>query len=291
MREERKGEIYMLLLSVLESWFPILSLFSIALIGAIYSYAFTVLIATVVFVGLVIYQKKTAELFQRDALKDLLWTTFYINLLFVLLFIGLRYTTAGNLAVIIFLQLLFAYLYFNLFGRDRLSPTHTFGAVMMSIGAFTILIPDDLSLNKGDLIVLLAAAIAPLANLYQKRARSYVSSESILAFRNIIGLPLIFALAYIAEPMPSVENLLKALPYLMVIALLVFVVAKVLWIEALHRISITKMSAMLAIAPLFTLIFAYFVLNEVPEVRQVFGIIPILIGGYLITKPEKKADV
>ena len=291
MQEERKGEIYMLLLSLIESWFPILSLFSIPLIGAIYSYTFAIVIATVIFLSLLVYQKKVPELFQKNALKDLLLTTLFINLLFVLIFIGLQYTTAGNMAVIIFLQLLFAYLYFNLFGSDTLSPMHTAGAAVMGVGALTVLVPDDLSFNRGDLIILIAAAIAPFANLYQKRARSYVSSETILAFRNVVALPVIFALAYLFEPVPTAENLIKATPYLLIIGFLVFGLAKVLWIEALHRISITKVSAMLALPPIFTLIFAYFTLDEVPGIRQVLGIIPILIGGYLITRPAKAADV
>ena len=291
MQEERKGEIYMLLLSLIESWFPILSLFSIPLIGAIYSYTFAIVIATVIFLSLLVYQKKVPELFQKNALKDLLLTTLFINLLFVLVFIGLQYTTAGNMAVIIFLQLLFAYLYFNLFGSDTLSPMHTAGAAVMGLGALTVLVPDDLSFNRGDLIILIAAAIAPFANLYQKRARSYVSSETILAFRNVVALPVIFALAYLFEPVPTAENLIKAAPYLLVIGFLVFGLAKVLWIEALHRISITKVSAMLALPPIFTLIFAYFTLDEVPGIRQVLGIIPILIGGYLITRPAKATDV
>ena len=291
MQEERKGEIYMLLLSLIESWFPILSLFSIPLIGAIYSYTFAIIIATVIFLSLLVYQKKVPELFQKNALKDLLLTTLFINLLFVLVFIGLQYTTAGNMAVIIFLQLLFAYLYFNLFGSDKLSPMHTAGAAVMGVGALTVLVPDDLSFNRGDLIILIAAAIAPFANLYQKRARSYVSSETILAFRNVVALPVIFALAYLLEPLPTTENLIKTAPYLLIIGLLVFGLAKVLWIEALHRISITKVSAMLALPPIFTLVFAYFTLDEVPGTRQVLGIIPILIGGYLITRPAKETDV
>lgn len=291
MQEERKGEIYMLLLSIIESWFPILSLFSIALIGAMYSFALSVSISTVIFLALVIYKKKVPELFQKDALKDLLLTAFFINLLFILVFLGLQYTTAGNMAVIIFLQLLFAYLYFNVFGSDKLSPMHTVGAVIMGIGALTVLIPDDLSFNKGDLIILVAAAIAPFANLYQKRARTYVSSESILAFRNVIALPILFLIAYLSEPLPTMDNLIKATPYILTIGILVFGLSKVLWIEALHRISITKMSAMLALPPIFTLVFAYYTLNEVPDLRQILGVIPILIGGYLITKPKREADV
>lgn len=291
MQEERKGEIYMLLLSVLESWFPIFSLFSIALVGAMFSFALSVSIATIIFVSLVIYQKKLPELFQKNARKDLLLTTFFINLLFLLAFTGLQYTTAGNMAVIIFMQLFFAYLYFNVFGDHKLSTTHTLGAVIMGVGALTVLIPDDLSLNRGDLIIFVAAALAPFANLYQKRARTYVSSEAILAFRNVVALPILFAIAFISEPIPSQEKLLESAPYILAIGFLVLGLSKVLYIEALHRISITKVSAMLALIPLFTLIFAYYTLNETPDLRQILGIIPILIGGYLITKPEKATDV
>ncbi len=291
MQEERKGEIYMLLLSIIESWFPILSLFAIPLIGAMFSFALSIIIATIIFLALVLYQKKFHEMFDKEARKDLLLTTFFINLLFILVFIGLQYTTAGNMAVIIFLQLLFAYLYFNVFGSDRLSPMHTLGAVIMGVGALTVLIPDDLSFNKGDLIILIAAALAPFANLYQKRARSYVSSETILAFRNTIALPVLLIMAYLSEPLPTVENLIKAAPYILAIGILVFGVSKVLWIEALHRISITKMSAMLALPPIFTLILAYYTLDEVPDLRQILGVIPIVIGGYLITKPERKVNV
>jgi drug/metabolite transporter (DMT)-like permease len=49
--------------------------------------------------------------------------------------------------------------------------------------------------------------------------------------------------------------------------------------------SITKLSAMLALMPVFTLFFAYIYLDEIPEFRQLLGIVPVLVGGYLITKP------
>jgi drug/metabolite transporter (DMT)-like permease len=60
-----------------------------------------------------------------------------------------------------------------------------------------------------------------------------------------------------------------------------------MWIEALHRISITKVSAMMGLVPMMTLFFAYLYLDEVPQLRQILGIIPVLIVGYLLTKPIK----
>lgn len=285
MTQERQGEIYMLFHTLFESWFPIIAIFSINLIGALYSYAFTVLIAGSVFLVIVIYRGRTAEFFNKKAYRDLLLTTFYITLLFILLFLGLKYTTAGNMAVIIFLQLLFSYLYFNLFGKERLSILHTMGAFIMGTGALIILFPADFMLNKGDLIILAAAAIAPVANYYQKRAREYVSSETILAFRSLFALPFLFGIAYFAEPLPPLLQLQEALIYLFVNGVFIMGLSKIFWVEALHRMSITKTSAMVALIPLFTLLFAYFTLNEVPTLQQFIGILPIIIGGFLITRP------
>ena len=285
MQKEREGEILMVMLSILESLFPIFSLFSIALIGAIYSYAFVVVIATVILVTILITKKGWKTLFIPEAQKDLLLTSFFITMLFLLLFISLRYTTAGNVAVLIFLQLLFSYLYFNIFGSEKLTPLHMLGAFVMGAGAIIMLFPEDLQFNLGDGMALAAAAIAPIANLYQKRARAHVGSITILTYRNLVALPVLFLMALLFEPLPEQEKLIDALPYLLANGILVYVIAKIFWIEALHRISITKMSAMIALIPLFTLITAYFILNEVPMMQQLLGIVPILIGGYLITRP------
>ena len=285
MTRQREGELYALILSILESWFPILSLFAIQAIGALNTYFFVLVIATAVLMIVLGTKEGYGGLVSKAALPDLLWTSFYITTLFTLIFLGLRYTTAGNMAVILTLQLLFSYLYFNLIGSEKMDALHTFAAFLMGTGALIILFPQHYSFNPGDVLVLIAAAIAPLANYYQKRARTHVSSLTILTFRNLAALPFLFMGAVLIEGVPSAAALAAALPYVTAVALLVYVLAKVLWIEALHRIGITKLSAMIALMPLFTLLFAYPVLHEVPSARQLLGIIPILIGAFAITRP------
>ena len=295
MTKEREGEYLMLGLAFIESWFPILSIISMSYIGALHTYTYSLVIALFFFIILMAKRDRFKELKNKEAYKDLLLTSFWITLLFTLVFIGMQYTTAGNMAVIIFLQLLFSYLYFNVLGKEKMDKLHLIGAGIMGFGALIILIPNDLTFNKGDLLILIAAAIAPVANLYQKRARNYCSSETILGFRTVVGLPFIALLAYYFEPATTYDNFISALPSLLVIGILVYVVSKIMWIEALHRISITKVSAMMGLVPMMTLFFAYLYLDEVPEMRQILGIIPVLIGGYLLTKPvitplSKKLD-
>jgi drug/metabolite transporter (DMT)-like permease len=284
---QRQGELYAVTLSLLEGLFPILSLVAVREIGALNTYFFVLLIATALLLVMLGYKERLSALFDRDALPDLLWTSFYITTLFVLLFISLRYTTAGNLAVILTLQLLFSYLYFNRTDSERMNARQSVAALLMGAGAVIILLPTHVHVNPGDLLVLLAAAIAPIANYYQKRARSHVSALTILTFRNLVALPVLLGLLLLFEGIPSREALLTALPYIAAVALLVYVAAKILWIESLHRIGITKLSAMIALIPLFTLLFAYLFLHEIPTIRHIVGAVPILIGGYLITKANK----
>lgn len=285
MTKEREGEILMVGLAILESWFPIFSIVAMSYIGALHTYTYSLFIALIFFIMIMFKRDRFKELKNKEAYKDLLLTSFWITSLFAFVFIGMRYTTAGNMAVIIFLQLLFSYLYFNLFGKEKMHTLHLWGAFIMGIGALIILIPDELIFNKGDLLILVAAAIAPIANLYQKRAREFCSSETILGFRTFVGLPFIALMAWAFEPAVEYDAFVAALPSLLFIGILIYVVSKIMWIEALHRTSITKLSAMLGLVPMMTLIFAYFYLHEVPELRQVLGIIPILVGGYLLTKP------
>ncbi|MEA3523315.1 MAG: DMT family transporter, partial [Campylobacterota bacterium] len=249
MTQEREGELLMLGLALLESWFPILSIMAMSYVGALHTFTYSLLIALVFFIFLMWKRKRFKELKNRDAYKDLLLTSFFITLLFTLVFIGMRYTTAGNMAVIIFLQLLFSYLYFNVFGNEKMDASHLIGAIIMAIGALIILIPDELIFNKGDLLILIAAAIAPIANLYQKKARKFCSAETMLGFRTLVGLPFIALMAYLFEPSVSYEAFMSALPYILIIGTVIYVISKIMWVEALHRISITKMSAMMGLVP------------------------------------------
>jgi len=289
MTKEREGELLMLGVSVFESWFPILSILSLSAIGALHTYAFALLISLFFFLLIIIKKKLFKELSKPQVYRPLFLTSFWITSLFVLIFIGMRYTTAGNVSVIIFLQLFFSYMYFNVLGKEKLDWVHSIGAFMMGVGAIIVLFPEELAFNKGDWLILLAAAIAPIANLYSQRARKFCSSELILGFRTFFALPLIAFLAWYFEPRLSLEAFQTALPYVLFIGLFIFGLSKIFWMEALHRISITKVSAMVALVPVLTLLFAYLYLNEVPELRKLIGIFPILLGGYLLTKPLNKS--
>ncbi len=283
---ERQGELLMLAETFTWSWFPIVTKIIYQHLSPIFTMFYSTLFAAIFFGAVVLGRGGWGRILQRRAIRPLLLTTFFINLLFVFLYLGLQSTSAANMAVILFLQLLFAYLYFNLFGPERFAAIHLCGAVMMGAGALTILFPGELSLNKGDMLVLAAAMIAPIANYWQKKARAFVRPTEILFVRYLLALPVLLPLAYWLSPGGG-SSPRMVLPWLLINGLVLFGVSKIFWIEAIHRISITKASAMTAFGPLFTIILAYLVLGDLPTLWQLIGAIPVLFGGLLITRPTR----
>ncbi|NPA80998.1 MAG: DMT family transporter [Epsilonproteobacteria bacterium] len=290
MSEERKGELFAVALSFFEGLFPIWSIIAVREIGPIHTYASSLVFALIFFLVLSIFRKTYAELFKREALKDLLLTSFYITLLFVLLYVGLVYTSASSMSVILLLQIFFSYLYFNIFGGERMDAVHTWGVIFMGVGALIVLFPGEFRVNRGDLLVLIAAMIAPIANLYQKRAREKVSSETVLLFRSIFALAVLIVLARFFEKDVGIEKYKEVFLYLFLSGFFVLGLAKIFWIEALHRISITKLSAMASMIPLFTLVFSYFILDEIPTPFQLFGAFLIIVGSVFITRQSSLSE-
>jgi len=284
MSSERKGELYGVIMAFLESWFPIFTVFILTAMGALFAYVLTVAVTSLIFIVIISYQKTWSEFLIKEAYVDLLWVTFYITLLFLLIMTGLEYTTAGNMSVIITLQLFFSYLYFSVFGSENISKIQSIGAFLMGIGAIIILFPENFSLNKGDFLIFLGAIVAPLTARHQQKARAYVSATTILAFRNIVALPIVLLVALYIEKVPTLSDVVEVSGFILLNALLIFTLSKILFVEALMLISITKLMALISFMPVFTLILAYFILDEVPDLVQFMGMIPVILGSYLITK-------
>jgi drug/metabolite transporter (DMT)-like permease len=101
-----------------------------------------------------------------------------------------------------------------------------------------------------------------------------------------VALPFVLGFAFYMENLPSLKNLEEVGVYILLNGILIFVFSKILFVEALNLMPVTKLLALVSFMPLFTLILAYFLLDEVATMVQLLGIIPIILGSYLITKKE-----
>jgi drug/metabolite transporter (DMT)-like permease len=102
----------------------------------------------------------------------------------------------------------------------------------------------------------------------------------------IVLLPFALTLNDFGSIVPSVR-LLGAFAFLVLGG---SILAYVLWFHLLKMCGATAASAYHFLMPPLGILFAYLVLGEQVEVRDMLGIIPVALGIYLVTRPATPAD-
>ena len=287
-QEQKKGEISLFLQAILWSFFPIITILSYAAIPSMYSLLWSTLFASVFFAAVITYKGKWREL------KNLLlWKySFFIALSLGVLyygffFLGLRETTAGNAAIISQFAVFTIFFFFNVIHGEHASPEYKVGGALMVLGALIVLGKDFTHFNMGDFFILIATFCSPVGNLYQQKARTFASSESIMLLRSILSLPFIFAAAYFLHGSLAPAAIYSSLPFLLINGILLLGISKILYIEAIHRIPVPKAIALNSITPLLTLLFAWPLLGQTPNIWQIISLVPIFFGVLLLTDNMK----
>lgn len=282
---ERQGELFVLGEAFLWGMVPIVSIFSFSFLPPLFVLAGATFFSSVFFAVIVTIQKTWGAFRIVAAWKYIFLNTGIVGIgYFSVFFLGLQYTTAGNASIFALFEVFFTFLLFSIWKRDSQQKTHALGAVFMLIGAVLILFPGEFHVQKGDLLIILATMLPPLGNYFQKEARKLVSAPFLLFIRSFISVFFLFFLASFVNSIPEISAMWKVLPVLILNGVFLFGLRNIFWVEALFRISISKTLALSSVAPLFTLIFSFFLLGEIPSIWQIGGLVPIMIGVYFLTK-------
>ena len=284
LSETRKGEWFIFSATFLGALFPIITVLSYAMLPSLVSLGWSTLIAALFFGGVVTYKKRWGELRDVRLWKDIFFVTLFISILFYgLFFLGLAHTLPGNAAIIALFEVFTTFVFFNILRGERISFGYKVGSLLMVIGALIVLARDFSGINVGDLLILAATTCAPVGNLFQQRARLIASSETILFLRSILAVPVIFLFASFLGQQATVSDVSGSLLFLAANGILIFGFCKIFWVEAIHRLSVTKAQALGSFGPLITLLFAWLILNQAPNVWQLAAIVPLILGVLLLT--------
>ncbi len=288
--EKRKGESFVLFGSLIWSLFPIVIVLSLANISGLISLAWSIVFATIFFFFIILY-RQTWHFFKNINFWKM---AFYIAVngvaFYSLYYLGLEKTTPGNAGLIGLIEILLSFLFFNIFRKEHISKDHKIGVALMTLGGLIIFSRNFSEFNAGDFLILLAIFCGPIGNYLQQQIRKTAPIEHVLFARYLISIPLTFFIAYIFNRNISFIFHLNSLLFLMFNGLIIFGFGQILWVEAIHRISVTKAIALNSITPLLTLVFAWMILNQVPTLWQISSTLPLLIGTLLLTDSIKYKD-
>src|SRR3989344_4296734 len=255
--EQRKGELLIFFQALIWGMFPVITVLAYAEVLPLTALGVSTCFSSAFFDLVLTKRGKWREVLDSRAFWDVLLGTLFLGILFyVLFFLGLKHTSPGNAGIIASTEVLFSFVFFHLWRRDSIPTSHIFGAVLMMLCAVIVLYPSFTHLRTGDFLFF----------------RSVVSGSVVLFFVYFTSGPSIFSGAK------------GAFWVLLLNGVLVLGLGKVLWVEGIHRISVTKANALSMISPLLTLIYAWVLLNQSPTIWQLSAFVPLFFGTILLSR-------
>ena len=156
-----------------------------------------------------------------------------------------------------------------LFFKSKINPVHIILGGVVLIGVF-ILAPEfnlESSNVKGILFGLFSALCYSIRLLILKQhVNQYNGSMLMLYQTSVITIVLIPVLFFM-----DVSNFQSQFPYLLVLAILTTAIGHSLMVHSLKFFSTTTATIISSIQPVFGIIIAFFIVNEVPEINTIWG--------------------
>ncbi|MGE5317657.1 MAG: DMT family transporter [Chloroflexota bacterium] len=201
---------------------------------------------------------------------------------------GLKYVSPAVTSAIIATIPLIAPIVAYIFLKERVDHFTVLGVLLSFFGIIYMLLNKDLSLNaspKGIALIFMAVFSAVGYTFFIRKLANKYKAITILTLQNIIGsiyfLPvfLIFDLRSLLHMHPSTGAILAIVQ----LAIFASSVAFLLFIIVVAKLGMVKANIFTNLIPVFTAIFAYFIIGEMITWQKVIGIL-LVIGGILISQ-------
>lgn len=201
---------------------------------------------------------------------------------------GIQNSTASVASILIATIPLFTLIGAYFLFREKLSLMNMIGIVISFSGVILIVAEfgsKDSSSMFGIVMLFMAVITGAAYGLGLKKLTEKYNSITITTYQNFIGIVLFLPLILIFEwknlmHFPSLMNWNLGIS-LFNLALFASSIAFVLFTYGIQKIGPSKASAFSNSIPVFTLIFAYFILNEAITMYKFIGILIVLIGLFL----------
>ena len=204
-------------------------------------------------------------------------------------YLAAHYTNANNMAIVYCTSPLLILLLGRIFFGQEIKRMQLLGMILAFTGVCVIMVKADIDLllnlkfNLGDLLMLCAAtswAVYSLIMKYKVEAQNEVSQFAILTFCGAFFL--IFPASYENDFTSGFE--LKHLPYLLALILFPSFLAFRLYLKTLRLIGPALTGLVVYLAPIFSAVFAYILLDETLQYYHIIGAVIIYLGIFISTR-------
>lgn len=196
---------------------------------------------------------------------------------------GLQYVSPAITSAIIATIPLMTPIVAFLFLREKVDRLTITGILLSFFGIIYMLVNKDLSLNaspKGIALIFLAVFSAVAYTFFIRKLANKYKAITILTIQNIIGsiyfLPVFmtFDFNHVISGHPSTGGILAIVQ----LAIFASSLAFLLFIIVVAKLGMVKANIFTNLIPVFTAVFAYFIIGELITLQKVIGILLVITG-------------
>ena len=211
-------------------------------------------------------------------------------------FFGLNYTTSINATILINTELLFTMIFAVTVFRERIQKRETFPLSLIAVGAIILPIIIDISENGiflsgfvyGDVMIILAALFFALDISIARYVSDIIPATRISQISAFAGIP--FALALMLFFQIPFDVPLEQLPSIIYMGIFVSGLSYFFFVIALRLIGAIRTVLIYSTTTVFGIAFSGLFLGEVVTYTNIFSVIAISIGIYLLRQKFAKLE-
>ena len=194
--------------------------------------------------------------------------------------LGIEYTSASNAAFITGLSVVFVYLIEVAIGGEKVSIQLLLAIILSIIGLYLLSFKDMFTPCIGDLIVLIGSFFWAFQIISVGRYSKKFDLSRLLFFEiSSTALGSILLLSFIK--MPSLNNILDMIPYILYLSIFCTIFTNMLQLYGQKLVSNVEAAIIYLMEPVFAYILSFIMLGEQLSIRQFFGAFFIMLAMIL----------
>jgi drug/metabolite transporter (DMT)-like permease len=254
------------------------------------------IIAGVVLLPILIYQGKVYGIFKQNWRVHILMALTGVVGFNLFFFMGMRYTTPLNGALIMATNPLVTAFISSLFTKEVIDAKHKIGTTISFIGVIVLLLSGSGKLghiNIGNFFILGSCVSLALYGVLGKRYQKNSTPIITTGITTLIGAIVLCVIAFSMEPLPSVTGI--PLPVglsLLFMGAFGSALAYVFWNYSFKHIGVANTSLFFHFVPVFTVLVSFLFHQTITILQIAAGVIVmlgVLIATGAIRMPSKKA--
>lgn len=294
--KEKEGIILLIICVFIHGSQPILGKYGVSLVPPLFFASLTNLIAAAFLILLILARRENIFLLLKARYFLILLSIgfFGTTLSNILFFYGVRLTSGINSAILLQIEPLYALLIGYLLLKERINSRQIIATLFIILGTILVVYQGTSKLNWGDILVLLTPLCYQISHFFSKKLlnKTDLSPLFIATGRTLYGGIFLFLLSQLAGihewSILAKHNMLSLFIFY---GIVVYALSYLTFYEAIKRINLSKASAIISVYPAVSILLAWFILREVPDIYQLAGFFIILLGIFRLSQVQSELRI